>query len=135
MAKRLAPLPPGAIAPNTITHREGQYLMLSSGSYSDYSVCCTLRVERDCDLTYLAIAYAAQAPFLTRSTWRRGIRYDTTSDDEHDLTVSGFAAWLDKEGWTTSLGADELRIDDCTSAEIFCRDIDEQVRGRRVTKL
>lgn len=127
MTNRLAPLPPGAQQPNTVTHRKGEHLMLSSGSYSDYRVHSILRVEKDCDLTWLAVLYTFQAPMLDKP-W--------AAPGQRELDVSGFAAWLLANGWATEIETDEISIDDYhPNSESFGQEVNDQVKNRRATKL
>lgn len=131
MATKLAPLPPGATKPNTVTHRKGQHLLLTSGEYSDYSVNSVLRVKRDCDLTWLAVQYTLQVPVK---------RNPRTNEAEVllDISIDSFVAWLLAQGWVTEIETDEINLDSYAyypTVERFGANIDVQVRNRRATKV
>lgn len=121
--QRLAPpAPVEGIVANTVTHRKGEVIMFTTGSYSDYSIRGVMRALCDIDLGYLAVMYHQQAP-MNDKPYARG---------QKAVSASGFIAWLQCNGYAVEIEYDELNVDDCYGR--FAQEVEEGVRMRRTTK-
>jgi hypothetical protein len=124
------------VQPTTLTHRKGEYLLLTAGSYSNYGPLAIVRVEKDIDMGLLAKVYALCLPPKTRKEWFQNNgrpcvdSFREVPDDSVDKNA--FLAFLIARGYVSEVPYEEINFEDYNAHKIdFIRDVENQVSGRR----